>query len=181
MIQQNDSLRIENTYLATSLDSTRIRLEERTVFSNSLLEQNTALAEVVENASVLNVLGLKGFGVIERASGKLVPTERAGRADKIRVCYTVTKNALVQSGDQSMYVQVLDPNSNVLGLNALVKFDDEKVINYSIISKFNYENENLNICEFVMSNNEEDFEKGLYKVNIFNAKSLISSTDFTLK
>lgn len=181
LLQQNDSLRIENTYLATSLDSTRIRLEERTVFSNSLLEQNTALAEVVENASVLSVLGLKGFAVIERTSGKLVPTERAGRADKIRVCYTVTKNALVQSGDQSMYVQVIDPNSNVLGLNELVKFDDEKVINYSIISKFNYENENLNICEFVMSNNEEDFEKGLYKVNIFNAKSLISSTDFTLK
>ncbi|GAL80164.1 hypothetical protein JCM19274_3734 [Algibacter lectus] len=31
LLAQNDSLRVENSYLATSLDSTRVRLEERTI------------------------------------------------------------------------------------------------------------------------------------------------------
>ena len=178
LLAQNDSLRVENSYLATSLDSTRVRLEERTVFTDSLLVQNTALAEVMENAAVLSTVGLKGFGVIERTTGKLIPTERARRTDKIRVCFTVAKNKLVQSGDQELYVQVIDPKNNTLGLNEQVQFG-EKTLNYSIVSKFNYENTNLNICEFVTSKSE--FEKGRYVVNVFNEKDLVSSTEFTLK
>ncbi|GAL66993.1 hypothetical protein [Jejuia pallidilutea] len=180
LLAQNDSLRIENSYLATSLDSTRVRLEERTMFTDSLLVQNTALAEVVENASILNTVDLKGFGVIERTSGKLIPTERARRADKIRVCFTVAKNALVQAGDQELYVQVIDPNNNILGANEQIVFED-KMLNYSVVSKFNYENSNLNVCEFVTSNNDNDFEKGRYVVNIFNKKDLVSTSEFTLK
>lgn len=180
LLAQNDSLRVENSYLATSLDSTRVRLEERTMFTDSLLVQNTALAEVVENASVLNTVGLKGFGVIERTSGKLIPTERASRSDKIRVCFTVAKNALVQTGEQELYVQVVDPKNNTLGLNEQVQFGD-KTLNYSMISKFNYENESLNICEFVASKGQNDFEKGRYIVNVFNAKDLVSTSEFTLK
>ncbi|WP_242093365.1 chromosome partitioning protein ParA [Aestuariivivens sediminicola] len=178
LLAQNDSLRVENSYLATSLDSTRVRLEERTVFTDSLLVQNTALAEVMENAAVLSTVGLKGFGVIERTTGKLIPTERARRTDKIRVCFTVAKNKLVQAGDQELYVQVIDPKNNTLGLNEQVQFG-EKTLNYSIVSKFNYENSNLNICEFVTSKSE--FEKGRYVVNVFNEKDLVSSTEFTLK
>lgn len=180
LLAQNDSLRVENSYLATSLDSTRVRLEERTMFTDSLLVQNTALAEVVENAAVLNTVGLKGFGVIERTSGKLIPTERASRTDKIRVCFTVAKNALVQAGDQELYVQVIDPKNNTLGLNEQVQFED-KTLNYSMISKFNYENASLNICEFVASKGEGKFEKGRYVVNVFNAKDLVSSSEFTLR
>jgi hypothetical protein len=180
LLAQNDSLRVENSYLATSLDSTRVRLEERTVFTDSLLVQNTALAEVVENAAVLSTVGLKGFGVIERTSGKLIPTERASRTDKIRVCFTVAKNALVQAGNQELYIQVIDPKNNTLGLNEQVQFD-EKTLNYSMVSKFNYENGNLNICEFVASKGEEKFEKGRYTVNVFNEKDLVSSSEFTLK
>ncbi|MFD1162308.1 MULTISPECIES: chromosome partitioning protein ParA [Hwangdonia] len=180
LLAQNDSLRVENSYLATSLDSTRVRLEERTMFTDSLLVQNTALAEVVENAAVLNTVGLKGFGVIERTSGKLIPTERASRVDKIRVCFTVAKNALVQAGDQELYVQVIDPKNNTLGSNEQVQFG-EKTLNYSIISKFNYENGSLNICEFVASKGDSKFEKGRYTVNVFNEKDLVSSSEFTLK
>lgn len=180
LLAQNDSLRVENSYLATSLDSTRVRLEERTMFTDSLLVQNTALAEVVENASILNTVDLKGFGVIERTSGKLIPTERAGRADKIRVCFTVAKNTLVQAGDQELYVQVIDPKNNTLGANEQVVFG-EKTLNYSVVSKFNYENSNLNVCEFVASKGDDKFEKGRYVVNVFNQKDLVSTSEFTLK
>jgi hypothetical protein len=180
LLAQNDSLRVSNSYLATSLDSTRVRLEERTIFTDSLLVQNNALATVVLDASVLNTVDLKGYGVIERTSGKLIPTERASRADKIRVCFTVSKNKLVQAGDQELYVQVIDPKNNTLGLNEQVQFG-EKTLNYSIISKFNYENANLNICEFVASKGQSDFEKGRYIVNVFNEKDLVSTSEFTLK
>jgi len=179
LLTENDRLTLENELLATSLDSTRVRLEERSMFTDSLLVQNTALAEVVEDASVLSTVGLKGFGVIERTSGKLIPTERARRSDKIRVCYTVAKNRLVQAGDQELYIQVIDPKNNVLGANEQVQFG-EQTLNYSLVSKFNYENNNLNVCEFITKRND-DFVKGRYIVNVFNEKDLVSSSEFTLK
>ena len=180
LLAENDSLKVENKLLATTLDSTQVQLAERTVFTDSLLVQNSELAEVMEGAAVLQTVGLKGFGVIERRSGKLIPTERASRSDKIRVCFTVAKNALVQAGDQELYVQVLDPKDNVLGANEQVQFE-EKVLNYSLVSKFNYENRNLNICEFVSPNGDQKFEKGRYIVNVFNEDQLVSSSEFTLK
>lgn len=180
LLTENDSLRVSNALLATTLDSTQIQLEERTVFNDSLLAQNTELATIVENAAVLSTVGLKGFGVIERNSGKLIPTERARRSDKIRVCFTVTKNALVQSGDKEFFIQVIDPKENVLGLNEQIQFE-EQVLNYSLISKFNYENNNLDICEFVATRGEEKFEKGKYRVNVYDKSELVSSSEFTLK
>ncbi len=181
LLAENDSLKVENRLLATTLDSTQIQLAERAIFTDSLLVQNSELADVVENAAVLQTVGLKGFGVIERSSGKLIPTERAKRSDTIRVCYTVAKNTLVDSGDKELYIQVLDPKDNVLGSNEQIQFEDNKVLNYSLVSKFNYENRNLNICEFVSPDSDSDFEKGRYVVNVFNKNVLISSSEFTLK
>ena len=180
LLVENDSLKVENAQLATILDSTKVQLEERTVFNDSLLAQNTELAEIVEDAAVLSIVGLKGFGIIERSSGKLIPTERARRADKLRICYTVAKNKLVEEGDKMFYVQVLDPNNNVLGLNSEIEFE-EKVINYSLISTFNYESMNLDVCEFIAPKGKENFEKGRYVVNVFNQGDLISNSEFTLK
>ena len=178
LLTENEKLKIENSSLATSLDSTKIQLAERTMFTDSLLVQNTELSSVVENASMLQTVGLNGFGVIVRSSGKLVPTERASRSDKIQVCFTVAKNVVIGSGDKELYVQILDPNNTVLGANEQVQFGDN-VINYSVISKFNYENKNLNICEFVSPNDK--FAKGKYTINVYNQKELISTSDFTLK
>ena len=178
LLVENDRLKVDNALLATTLDSTRVQLAERSVFTDSLLVQNTELATVVENASVLNAVDLKGFGVIERSSGKLIPTDKARRTDKVRVCYTISKNNLVPAGDQELYVQVLDPKNNVMGANEQITFG-EQILNYSVISKFNYENRNLNICEFVTTGAKE-FEKGRYIVNVFNKKDLVSSSEFTL-
>lgn len=181
LLEENDRLKVENKLLATSLDSTRFQYEQNKMFTDSLLVQNVALSEVVKNAAELSTVGLKGFGVIERSSGRLIPTERARRADKIRVCFTVAKNNLIQPGEQQFYVQVIDPKNNILGENNVVEFEGDKVLNYSTISTFNYENENLDICEFVATNENGRFEKGLYFVNVFKDDKRVSTSQFELR
>lgn len=180
LLAENDRLKGENQYLASSLDSTQVQLAERTMFTDSLLVQNTELSTVVKDAAALQAVGLVGMGVIERNSGKQIPTERARRSDKIKVCFTVAKNTLAEAGDKELYVQVIDPKNNVLGLNDQLQFEDD-VLNYSLISRFNYENRNLNICEYVSAPDDSKFESGRYKINVFSDKELISSSEFELK
>ena len=179
LLAENDRLKVENELLASTLDSTQVQLAQRTMFTDSLLVQNTELAGVVKDASILQPVNLKGFGVIERSSGKLIPTERAGRSDKLRICFTVAKNKLVASGDKELFVQVIDPFNNVMGVNEQIQFEDT-VLNYSLISMFNYENKNLDICEFVTSASGK-FEKGTYKINVFNENQMVSISEFTLQ
>ncbi len=180
LLTENDRLKGENEYLATSLDSTQVQLAERTMFTDSLLVQNTQLATVVSDAAALQTVGLIGMGVLERSSGKQVPMERARRSDKIKVCFTIAKNMLTEAGDKELYVQVIDPKNNVLGANDQVQFEDQ-VLNYSLISRFNYENRNLNICEYVAPPEDSKFEKGRYKINVFSDKELLSTSEFELK
>ncbi|MDH7912514.1 chromosome partitioning protein ParA [Winogradskyella sp. SYSU M77433] len=180
LMKENDRLKGENEYLASSLDSTQVQLAERTMFTDSLLVQNTELATVVKDASALQTVGLIGMGVIERSSGKQIPTERARRSDKIKICFTVAKNTIAESGDKELYVQVIDPKNNILGSNDQLQFDDQ-VLNYSLISRFNYENRNLNICEYISAADDQKFEEGRYKINVFNDKELISTSEFTMK
>jgi hypothetical protein len=49
-----------------------------------------------------------------------------------------------------------------------------------LISKFNYESDNLDICEFVEAKGKE-FEKGRYVVNVFDQNNLVSTSQFELK
>jgi len=180
LLEENDRLKLEKELLAMSLDSTQVQLKEKNIFADSLVSQNTKLTTTVKMASALQTVGLKGLGVIERSSGKQIPTERARRSDKLKVCYTVTKNELAEAGDKVFYVQVIDPNSNVLGSNEQVEFGN-KVLNYSLTSTFEYLNDHLDICEYITRPEKSKFAKGIYYINVFNGAELMSSSQFELK
>ena len=158
LMLENNTLKEENSMLTNTLDSTKVQLNDRIVYNDSLLNQNTQLATIVRDASVLSAVSLKGLGVIIRSSGKLIPTERASRADELKICYTVPKNKLVTTGEKDFFVQILDPKNNILGENKQINFE-EKILNYSLSSKFNYTGKNLDICEFVKPRGKK-FEKG---------------------
>ncbi|MDA7849515.1 chromosome partitioning protein ParA, partial [Flavobacteriaceae bacterium] len=127
----------------------------------------------------LTVERLNAFGVIQRNSGKLVPTTRASRVDNLRICYSVPSNLLTESGDKKYFVQVIDPSLNVIGSNTPVQFE-EGVLKYSYVSAFTYDNQLLDVCDFV-SPEEGDYGKGIYTVNMFDQNVLISTSTFTLK
>lgn len=179
LFTQNDSLRGSNQLLAMRVDSTSYELEVQRGVGDSLTIENDKLVERVSLGSALAANKLKAVGVIERSSGKLVDNERARRVDKVRACYTVPQNRLAEAGDRMLYVQVIDPKKNILGANKTIEYENGQ-LTYSAISKFYYENQALDICENIAPNGEE-FEPGVYNVNVFDGPTLIAQTSFTLK
>ncbi len=115
LLQQVDSLTRSNSFLAMQRDSTFVELEKQAVFNDSLVVQNTQLAEAVERGSALNLSTFNVDAVRERSSGKMVSTQRAGRTDKLKVCFTIADNVIAQAGDRQFLIEVLDPQGNVLG------------------------------------------------------------------
>jgi len=181
LLAQNDSLRKSNTLLAMERDSTFMALEKQTVFSDSLVTQNTQLAKVVEIGSALNLAKFTIDAVKEKASGRLVSTTRAKRADKLKICYTVAGNTIATSGDRQFYIQVTDPSGNILGENGTASTEEGASVTYSKVSNFFFENSVLDVCDFV-SKSESNFAKGNYEVKVFDSKLReLSTSKFALK
>ena len=179
LLDENATLKFQNALLETSLDSTQIELTSQLASNTSLTNQNIRLSESVDAAKKLSVERLNAYGVIQRRSGKLVPTTRASRVDNLRICYSVPSNVLTESGTKKYFVQVIDPSLNVIGTNTPVQFEDD-ILKYSYVSAFTYDNQLLDVCDFV-SAEEGDYDKGAYTVNVFDQNVLVSSSTFTLK
>jgi hypothetical protein len=179
LLEENATLKFQNALLETSLDSTQVQLSSQLASNATLSEQNIRLSESVDAAKKLSVERLNAYGVIQRKSGKLVPTTRASRVDNLRICYSVPSNVLTESGTKKYFVQLIDPSLNVIGSNTPIQFEDD-ILKYSYVSAFTYDNQLLDVCDFV-SAEEGDYKKGAYTVNVFDQNRLVSSSTFTLK
>ena len=181
LLKQVDSLQKSNSFIAMQRDSTYTELEKQTVFNDSLVVQNTQLADVVEKGSALNLSKFSVDAVKERSSGKLSSTSRAKRADKFKVCFTIADNVIASAGDREFFVEVLDPQGNVLGESYSKTNDDGASVTYSKGTSFYYENKSLDVCDYI-SKPSGDFQQGNYMVNVYDeGLKLLGTSKFTLK
>lgn len=177
MMAENEGLKKENTTLTTQRDSTVVVLGESKKSNEALAGQNEELSKVVEKAAKLTVLNTRGSAYKLKSSGKEVATDKASRADVLKISFTIAENQVAQSGAKSYYVQVIDSKNNVLGDKKTETFGDN-TLTYSFVSNVNYENKTVDVTENLRG---KDFPKGTYFVNIFDKDQLVSKTSFVLK
>lgn len=174
-----DSLSAQNQRMATSLDSTSLALQERTRISDSLQNTNQSLSNKVDRASQLKITSLSGEGVIVRNSGRLVENDRTGRIDQIRTCFTITANDLAGPGERNMYVQVYNPENELVGDEIVVNHEGGPMV-YSAASKVYYENNELDVC-ILANTNEDKLLEGTYKVYVYAEDVLLGTGSFSLR
>ena len=177
LMAENEGLKIQNKTLTNERDSTVVVLGESKKYNEVLVGQNEDLAKTVEKGSKLTVLNMQTAAYKLRSSGKQIATDKAGRADVLKISFTIAENQIAKSGDKEYYVQVIDSKNNVLGDKQTINFE-EKTLTYSFISKLKYENKTVNVSEDLPG---KDFAKGTYFVNVFDKSELVSKTSFTLK
>lgn len=181
LLKQVDSLTKSNTMIAMQRDSTYVELEKQTVFNDSLVVQNTSLAQAVERGSALNLTKINVDAVKERNSGKLVSVSRAKSTDKFKICFTVADNVIAEAGDREFYLEALDPQGNVVGQSMSKTNENGASITYTKATSFYFENKSLDICDYV-NKPSGDFQKGQYMVNVYDDKlTLLGTSQFTLK
>ena len=178
LVAENKLLKEQNVTLTSSLDSTKVVLNDAKKFNDTLLVQNEGLTKTVEKGSKLAVLNLKVFAVKQKSSGKQIETDKAGRADKLKVSFLIAENQIAKTGNREYYVQIIDSKNNILGEKKTIPAGD-KTLTYSFISTVKYENKTVQVDEEV---NGKDFAAGTYFVNVFDKNSeLVSKTSFILR
>ncbi len=187
LMAENEQLKVINTKVTKQRDSTAVVLVETKKKSeaqvNELSVKNDELARVVEKGSKLTVLNLKGVALevkksnLFRSKEKQIETDKASKADVLKISFTIAENLIARSGEKTYYVQVIDSKNNVIGNKEEVEFNG-KALTYSFQTKVKYENKTVQIEESLPG---KDFQKGTYFVNIFDQSLLVSSSSFDLK
>lgn len=177
LIAENEGLKKDNVTLTTQRDSTVVVLGESKKYNEVLVGQNEELSKTVEKGSKLTVLNMQTAAYKIKGSGKQIATDKAGRADVLKISFTVAENQIAKSGDKQYYVQVIDSKNNVLGDKKTETFDDI-TLTYSFVVNVKYENKTVQVSEDLRG---KDFAKGTYYVNVFDKSELVSKTSFILK
>ena len=179
LFKRADSLLVVTQRLAIEKDSTTAVLIKTIKVVDSVTTANTQLFNSLEKGALIGISNLDATAIIVRKGGKIKETKRASRADKIRVCYTIAPNTLAQAGDRVLYVQVINPDNNIIGDKSNITFGQD-LLTYSKSESVFYENQALDVCAIVGSTGQ-DVLKGLYTINIFDAQRQIGSTTLMLK
>lgn len=179
LFRRADSLLKANQMLAIQMDSTNTILSETIRIVDSVGEENIAMANTIKKGSVVKATDLRGEAVIVRKSGKIVDTRRASRADKVRICFTLAPNIIAQTGDRLLFVQVINPENNLLGERTSIEFE-EGTLNYSATTKVFYEQEELDVCVLVDAT-EENLVPGRYIINVFDGPDQVATATMMLK
>ncbi len=179
LFKRADSLLVVTERLAIERDSTTAVLNKTIKAVDSVTTANTQMSKSLEKGALIGITNLDASAIIVRKGGKIKETKRASRADKIRVCYTIAPNNLAQAGDRVLYVQVINPDNNIIGDKSNITFGQNLLTFSKSISVF-YENQALDVCAIV-GNTGQDVLKGLYTINIFDAQRQIGSTTLMLK
>ncbi len=179
LFKRADSLLVVTQRLAIEKDSTTAVLVKTIKVVDSVTTANTQLFNSLEKGALIGISNLDATAIIVRKGGKIKETKRASRADKIRVCYTIAPNTLAQAGDRVLYVQVINPDNNIIGDKSNITFGQD-LLTYSKSESVFYENQALDVCAIVGTAGQ-DVLKGLYTINIFDAQRQIGSTTLMLK
>ncbi|MDA6070224.1 hypothetical protein NJT12_11400 [Flavobacterium sp. AC] len=177
LVAENDELKKQNGVLTTQRDSTIVVLGESKKYNEVLVGQNEELAKTVEKGAKLSILNTKTSAYKLRSSGKQIETDKASRADILKISFTVAENQIAKSGDKTYYVQVIDAKNNVLGDKKTENFGDN-TLTYSFKTTVKYENKTVNVSEDLPG---KDFAKGTYFINVFDNDELVSKTSFNLR
>ena len=179
LFKRADSLLVITQRLTVEKDSTTAVLNQTIKAVDSVTIANTQMSKSLEKGALIGITNLDATAIIVRKGGKIKQTKRSSRADKIKVCYTIAPNMLAQAGDRLFYVQVMNPDNNVIGDKSSITFGQD-LLTYSKSASVFYENQALEVCAIVDGSSQE-LVKGLYNITVFDAGRQIGTTTLVLK
>ncbi|WP_353169228.1 hypothetical protein [Flavobacterium sp.] len=178
LIAENNVLKENNSKLTKNLDSTNVVLTNAKSANDTLVTKNENLSKTVEKAQRLSVLNLTTLAVKQKGSGKQINTDKASRADVIKIGFTIAENQVAKTGDRTYYIQVIDSKNNVLGEKKTETFG-ATYLPYSFQKTIKYENKTVQVQEDLSVKN---ITSGTYFVNVFDKKGeLVSKSSFQLR
>jgi flagellar basal body-associated protein FliL len=162
----------ENVVLTADLSQEKSR-------SQNLTDENVMLANKVAIGSVLKTSNIDISGVRYRSSGKEVSTNRANNTEKIKTCFSLLENLVIDSGPKDIYVRILGPDGAILSTSTETFMFKGQPSIYTTKETIDYDNEKTDMCVYWTKGT--NYIKGNYTIEIYADGNQIGKSNLTLK
>jgi predicted nuclease with TOPRIM domain len=178
-IVQIDSLKIANKQLVDENVSLNQNLSTANVKVTSLTQENSLLANKVAIASVLKTANLRALGVRYKGSGKETETTKAKSTDRIKTCFTISENLVVEKGPKDIFVRVLSPDGAVMSTSSETFIFNGQATLYTTKESIMYENRDTDLCVYWEKGNT--YNSGKYTIELYCEGNQIGVATLVLK
>lgn len=181
---QIDSLYRVNKELKEENQEIKTKFREEQQLNQELTRVKEQLDEKVNKAAQLDVHNIEAEGIRITWFNNEKPTDKARRADKFNICFTVGENELSEKGPKVLYFRIATPAGKVITPS---KTDDytfelkEEKLQYTMKYEFDYEGEGFRKCIDWTAPEDMDLAEGQYTVDIYSKNGKLSQTYVNLR
>ena len=175
-IVQIDSLNTKNQYLTAENVEIKSKLSRTEKERENLKKEKEELGSKVELASILSAKNVSAVALNKNSKER----DRAKVIEKIKTCFTVRENKIIEAGPKTIYLRIYRPDGFLMTPSADNIFETkEGSLIYSAKRQLEYENADIEMC--IYYDKTEEFVEGTYNVEIYADQYKIGETTFTLK
>ncbi len=134
-------------------------------------------AEIIRKGSSLRLVNFDIKGIKVRNNGKEVETDKASKADIMRVSFSINSNNISESGEKDLYIALYDSNNKLAYFPSAdtgnITLQNGDLLEYTDHVKFYYEQGSSESVKFDWE--KDDFESGDYNIKVFENGVMIGS------
>ena len=172
-----DSLNQLNLALIDENDQMRARVEEVQERNASLVIRQQNMEDIISTGQTLQASESSASGIRLLSNGKQRESNRAARADMVRVCFTLLENKIAPPGNKTLHLQVTTESGEIL-LGSQTESTSVDQIRISATRQLEYANERLEACVFFMP--IEPLSEGIYAISILEGSVKIGEAQLVL-
>ena len=184
-VRQMDSLYTVNRELVAENERIREEFQAERRENTNLNRQKEELTNKVNQAAVLKLYNYSAQAVRFKGGSKESTTDRADRAERIRMDFTVAANDLIQPGSKTFYVRIADPTRAIIskGTGDEYAFESNgETLQFTEKIRVNYEGKETPVRAYYTKPADREFRPGTYFIDVYEqGGKLIGQTSVDLK
>ena len=182
-VHQLDSLYTVNRELTAENEKIRQDFKNEQNRTQSLIKDKEQLSEKISQAAVIRAYDVTATAYKVKGGDKEQITDKATRTDRVKVCFTIGENPLVQSGKKIIYIRIMRPDNVVVTKSKYDTFTfNGQTVPFSIRQDIDYSGKSQNVCvKWTKKDEDQPAMKGKYTVTVFTEEQEIGSGTFELR
>ena len=184
-VRQMDSLYTVNRELVAENERIREEYQAERRQNTNLTRQKEELANKVNQAATMKLYNYSAQAVRFKGGGKETSTDRADRAERIRIDFTVASNDLIEPGTKLFYVRIADPRRAIISKGTGDEYSFQangETLQFTELVRVNYDGKETPVRAYYVKSDNYQMMPGTYFIDVYEqGGKLIGQTTIDLK
>jgi hypothetical protein len=184
-VRQMDSLYTVNQELVAENERIREEVQNERRQNTNLTRQKEELTNKVNQAATMRLFNYSATAVRFKGGGKETVTDRADRAERIRIDFTVAANELVQPGTKLFYVRIADPKRAIISKGSGDEYSfkaNGETLQFTEKVRVNYDGKETAVRAYYVKPDAYELMPGTYFIDVYEeGGKVIGQTTVDLK